>query len=183
MSAFLNWAAKNRYIASDLEVKKVKISQKPVIALSAQQVRKLIGLVSQHPTLRLRILLAVTTGLRRGDIESIRIGDIHFDRNTITTRNRKAKKSMAERPVPEQIVTELSNYVATLSDGQQLLFTKRFPEKRWNKIRGKLGLPDLKFHDLRKHADTPIMPSKVLHNGPLSRTMAYIVQFNNVYSA
>jgi integrase len=150
MSTFLNWAAKNRYVASDLETKKIKTSQKPVIALSPEQVRNLITLVSEYPALRLRVLLAVTTGLRRGDIETICIGDIHFDRNTMTTRNRKAKKAMAERPVPEQITTELSNYIATLPDGQELLFTDRFPEKRWKKIRYKAGLPDLKFHDLRK---------------------------------
>jgi len=150
IGAFLNWAVKNRYVASGLEIKKVKVSQKPVIALAPQQVGNLIKLVSQYPTLRLRILLAVTTGLRRGDIEAIRIGDIHFDRNTIKTFNRKAKKAMAERPVSEQIMTELSNYVATLPDGQELLFTDRFPEKRWKKIRKKVGLPDLKFHDLRK---------------------------------
>jgi integrase len=150
MSTFLNWAAKNRYVASDLEINEVKTSQKPVIALSPEQVRTLIRLASTHPILRLRVLLAVTTGLRRGDIEAIHIGDIHFDRKTITTRNRKAKKAMAERPVPEQIMTELSNYVAALPDGQQLLFINRFPEKRWKKIRCMVGMPDLKFHDLRK---------------------------------
>jgi integrase len=148
--AFLNWAVKNRYVAYDLEIKKVKVPQKPVIALFPQQVQDLIKLVSEYPILRLRVLLAVTTGLRRGDIEAIRIGDIHFDRNTITTRNRKANKSMAERPIPEQITTELSNYVATLPDGQELLFADRFSPKKWAKIRSKIGLPNLKFHDLRK---------------------------------
>ena len=150
ISAFLNWAAKNRYVASGLEIKKIKVSQKPVIALSPQQVQNLIKLVSNYPTLHLRILLAVTTGLRRSDLETIRIGDAHFDRNTITTRNRKAKKAMAERPVPEEVMTELSNYVTTIPDEQELLFTDRFPEKRWKKVRCKAGLPDLKFHDLRK---------------------------------
>jgi len=106
LHAFLNWAVKNRLVASGLEVKKVKVPQKPVIALSPEQVRDLIKLVCKYPTLRLRVLLAVTTGLRRGDIEAIRIGDIHFDRNTITTWNRKAKKAMAERPIPEQITLE-----------------------------------------------------------------------------
>jgi len=80
----------------------------------------------------------------------MQIGDVHFDRNTITTRNRKAKKAMAERPVPEQITTELSNYTATLPDGQKLLFADRFSPKKWDKIRCKAGLPELKFHDLRK---------------------------------
>jgi integrase len=72
------------------------------------------------------------------------------ERNTITTHNRKANKAMAERPVPEQITTELSNYVATLPDGQELLFVDIFSAKRWAKIRREAGLPDLKFHDLRK---------------------------------
>jgi len=150
LHAFLNWAVRNRFVASGLEGKKVKVPQKPVVSLSPKQVKHLITLVSRYPTLRLRVLLAVTTGLRRGDIEAVRIGDIHFDRNTITTRNRKAKKAMAERPVPEQITTELSNYVATLPDGQELLFADRFSPKKWEKIRRKAGLPDLKFHDLRK---------------------------------
>jgi site-specific recombinase XerD len=63
ISAFLNWAVKNRYVASGLEVKKVKVPQKPVTALFPQQVRDLIKLVSKYRTLRLRVLLAVTTGL------------------------------------------------------------------------------------------------------------------------
>jgi integrase len=150
ITAFLNWASKNRYVASDLKVKEIKVERKPVTALFPQQVRDLIRLVSRYPTLRLRVLLAVTTGLRRGDIEAIRIGDIHFGRNTITTQNRKAKKAMAERPVPEKIMTELSDYVTTLPDGQESLFAYRFSPKKWKMIRRKAGLPELKFHDLRK---------------------------------
>ena len=92
----------------------------------------------------------MTTGLRRGDIEAICIGDIHFDRDTIATRNRKAGKAMPERPVPEQVMTELSNYVAALPDGQERLFTDRFTSKKWNRVRARVGMPKLKFHDLRK---------------------------------
>jgi len=132
------------------KVKKVKVPQKPVTALSVQQVRDLLTTASKYPTLRLRVLLAVTTGLRRGDVEAIRIGDIHFDRNTIATRNRKAGKAMPERPVPEAIMTDLSNYVATLADGQERLFTDKFSPKRWEKMRKAVGLPELRFHDLRK---------------------------------
>jgi integrase len=150
LNAFLHWAVRNRFIAPGLEVKKIKIVQKPVMALTTQQVQALLAATSRYPTLRLRVLVAVTTGLRRGDIEAIRIGDIHFDRNTLTTRNRKARKAMAERPIPEPIMTELSNQVATLSDGQDTLFNDRFSPKRWEKVRKAVDLPDLKFHDLRK---------------------------------
>ena len=47
-------------------------------------------------------------------------------------------------------MTELSNYVATLPDGQEQLFTDRFTSKKWNRVRGRVGMPKLKFHDLRK---------------------------------
>jgi integrase len=150
LNAFLNWAAKNRFVAAGLQVKKVKVPQKPVIALSPGQVKDLLSVASRYPTQRLRILLAVTTGLRRGDIEVIRVGDIHFDRNTITTQNRKAGKAMAERPIPEEIMTELSNHVTSLSDGQEKLFADRFSPKKWKKTCKLVGLPNLKFHDLRR---------------------------------
>jgi integrase len=148
--AFLNWAAKNHFVASGLEIKKVKVPHKPVVSLSPKQVRDLLIATERYPTVRLRVLLAVTTGLRRGDVEAICIGDIHFDRDTIATRNRKAGKAMPERPVPEQVMTELSNYVATLPDGQERLFADRFTSKKWNRVRERVRMPKLKFHDLRK---------------------------------
>jgi len=150
MRAFLNWAEEKRYMASDLKMKRVKVAQKPVVALSCAQVRKLLLAAAKYPTLRLRILLAVTTGLRRGDIDAIRIGDVLFDRNAITTRSRKSRKAMAERPVPEAIMTELSNHVAAVTDGRLSLFPDRFSRKKWYKTRSKAGFPSLKFHDLRK---------------------------------
>ena len=137
-------------VASGLELKKVKVPQKPVVALSVLQVRDLLATASKYPTLRLRVLLAVTTGLRRGDIETIRVGDIHFDRNTIATRNRKAGKAMPERPVPEAIMTELSNHVAGLSDGQERLFPDRFSPKKWDRVHEKIKFPGLTFPVLRK---------------------------------
>ena len=150
IGAFINWAIKNRYAAPGLVVKKVKVPQRPVQSLSPQQVKDLIAASSGYPRLRLRILLAVTTGLRRGDIQAIRIGDIHFDRNTITTQNRKAGKAMAERPIPEEVMTELTNYVAGLPDGQERLFADRFSPKLWKKAWRAAGLPKVKFHDLRR---------------------------------
>jgi integrase len=150
LHAFLKWAAKNRFVDSGLKLKRVKVAPKPVTSLSPQQVKKLIKIASKYSTMRLRILLAVTTGLRRSDIEAIRIGDIQFDRDTISTHNRKAKKVMPERPIPEPMMTELSNYVATLPEGQERLLSDKFSAKRWERVRRAMGLPKLQFQDLRK---------------------------------
>jgi integrase len=79
LHAFLKWTTTHRFVASGLKVKKVKVAPKPVTSLSVQQVKDLIRTASKYSSLRLRILLAVTTGLRRGDIEAVQIGDIQFD--------------------------------------------------------------------------------------------------------
>jgi len=98
----------------------------------------------------MRILLALGTGLRRGDIESLRVSDIDFENSYVTMRSKKTRKSMGSRPVPVLIIAELKEYISGLSPDQEKIFDDRFSQSRWEKIRNKVGLADLKFHDLRK---------------------------------
>jgi integrase len=97
----------------------------------------------------MRILLALGTGLRRGDIESLRATDIDFENSYVTTRSKKTRKSMGSRPVPVLIMEELNKYVSGLNPEQEKIFSDRFNQYRWDKIRKKLGLGDFIFHDLR----------------------------------
>ena len=60
-------------------------------------------------------------------------------------------------------MAELKKYVLGLDPEQEQIFVDCFKQYRWNMIREKLGLGDFKFDDLRKYADTFIMPSKALH--------------------
>ena len=150
LSAFLTWAKKHRYISDALELKKLKIAQKPVQALNRQQIKDLLLSASKYPGWKIRVLLALTTGLRKKDIEKIRIQDINFDRNSVATKSKKTGKSMAERPLPATMLTELSNYIVTLPEGLITLFIDTNTHKKWKKIRNQAGLSWLKFHDLRK---------------------------------
>jgi len=98
----------------------------------------------------MQILLALGTGLRRSDIESLSVSDIDFGNSYITTKSKKTRKSMGSRPIPLPIMAELKKYVSGLEPQQERLFSRRFSQYRWNQIRQKLGLGDFKFHDLRK---------------------------------
>ena len=40
---------------------------------------------------------------------------------------------MAERPIPEEIMTELANHVSTMPDGQEMLFTDKYSRKKWKR--------------------------------------------------
>ena len=150
IKAFIRWCQQKKYTNGNLKVKLLKEEERPVKSLNESQIKKLLSYTRLYPSLHLRVLLALGTGLRRGDIESIKISDIDFINGSITTRSKKTKKSMASRPLPQQIVDEIRLYVENLPDEQELLFTDRFNHRKWYKIRNKIKVPDLKFHDLRK---------------------------------
>ncbi|MHC4395280.1 MAG: tyrosine-type recombinase/integrase [Planctomycetota bacterium] len=150
LRTFINWCREKRYLNGTIKIRELKEDERPVKSLNDAQVKKLLVAAESYQTIRMRILLALGTGLRRGDIESLKISDIDFVNNYITTASKKTRKSMGSRPVSAAVMIELSRYVCELDPGQEKLFNDNFSYKRWRKICHKAGLADLKFHDLRK---------------------------------
>jgi len=150
LKAFINWCRENRYVNGEIKIRQLKQDERPVKSLNSIQIKNLLKASAPYKTLRMRILLALGTGLRRGDIESLRISDIDYVNSSVTTRSKKTRKSMGSRPVPVPIMAELKKYVSGLNAEQEKIFNDRFNQYRWEKIREKVGLADLKFHDLHK---------------------------------
>jgi integrase len=148
--AFINWCRENRYINGEIKLKLLKEDEMPVKSLTKTQIKKLLSAFKSYQTMRMRIILALGTGLRRGDIELLRVSDLDFENSYVTTRSIKTRKSMGSRPVPVPIMAEIKKYVSGLDPEQEKIFVGCFKQYRWNKIREKLGLGDFKFHDLRK---------------------------------
>jgi integrase len=134
----------------NLKIKELKEDEMPVKSLNDIQIKKLLTTASPYPALKMRILLALGTGLRRGDIESLQISDIDFVKNHITTTSRKTRKSTGARPVPAEVIAELKKYLNGFNTGQVKIFNDNFSHKRWKRICKDAGLSDLKFNDLRK---------------------------------
>jgi integrase len=150
LKTFINWCKKKRYINNKIELRELKEEEKPVRSLNGAEIKKLLKATESYPLMKIRVLLALATGLRRGDIDSLKINDIDFEKNSLSTTSRKTKKSMASRPVSAEIMSELSKYVCGLDVGQEKLFRTKFSHKKWRKICQDAGLADLKFHDLRR---------------------------------
>ena len=150
MRTFINWCRENRYLNGNLKIKELKEDERPVKSLNEIQIRKLLTAAEPYQSIKMRILLALGTGLRRSDIESLKISDVDFENNYITTTSRKTRKSMGSRPVSAPVVAELSKYVSGIDVRQEKLFNDNFSHKKWKKICKDAGLADLKFHDLRK---------------------------------
>jgi integrase len=150
MKTFINWCRRNRYLNGNIKIKELKEDERPVRSLNNVQIKKLLAAAEPYPSIKMRILLSLGTGLRRGDIGSLKISNIDFEKNSIATNSKKTRKSMGSRPVPIEVMAELSRYVARMKIGQEKLFDDNFSHKRWKKICKDAGLSDLKFHDLRK---------------------------------
>ncbi len=131
---FINWCRENRYLNGNLKIKELKKDERPVKSLNDAEVKKLMSVAKSYQTIRMRILLALGTGLRRYDIESLSISDIDFESNSITTSSKKTRKSMGSRPVSVPIMAELSKYISGIKVGQEKLFNDNFNYKRWRKI-------------------------------------------------
>ena len=150
LRAFMNWCRGNRYVNGDIKLKLLKEDERPVKSLSTVQIKKLLSAAKPYQPLRMWIILALGTGLRRDDIKSLSVSDIDFEHGSVTTRTKKTRKSMGSRPVPVPIMAELKKYVSGLDPEQERLFERRFNQYRWTQIRQKLGLCDFTFHDSRK---------------------------------
>jgi integrase len=146
LKAFVNWGRANRYMNGDIKLKLLKEDERPVKSLSTTQIRKLLSASKPYPRLRMRILLALGTGLRRGDIDTWQISDLDSEKSYVTTRSTKTRKSMGSRPLPVPIMTELKKYVSGFDPKQEKIFNRPFSQYRWTQIREKLGLRDFKFH-------------------------------------
>ena len=150
MKTFINWCKENRYLNGNLKIKELKEEERLVRSLNDIQIKKLITAAESYSSIKMRILLALGTGLRRGDIEALKVNDLDFIRNCISTMSRKTGKSMGSRPVPPPVMVEVRKFINRSNSEQGRLFDDNFSHKRWRHICEDAGLPDLKFHDLRK---------------------------------
>jgi integrase len=122
--------------------------------LSKEEVGRLLDAAGE--TLRKVILIALNTGLRKGEILSLRWSQVNLDDRVISFARTKSAKFLR---VPINAVVEgvlvglerTGDYVFPGRWGRGHLADSKQP---FNKARSAAGLPNLHFHDLRHCAGT-----------------------------
>ena len=181
--AFVKWGQKSSYLARNIELNKIKTTDRPPVSLTSVQVKNLLISARQKAdSWYIRVLLAVTTGLRKNDIESLTVNDLDFENHSVSTHSKKTRKSMASRPLPTGIIPALARYVGELPAGQIKLLADTNTFKKWKLIRNRAGLPELRFHDLRsvfssalQSRDVPlsVVQSLLEHSSPSLTARTY----------
>jgi integrase len=117
---------------------------------------------SAWPKLYLLVLLALTTGARRGELEALRWADVDLDGALCTLHNTK-NNDRRMLPLVPAAVEELKKQIATSAS---LVFpSSRRPDvpynhvPAWHKALKDAGVRDFVFHDLRHSCASYLAPS------------------------
>jgi len=155
LRTFIRWGIAKKHMgqpAKEIQWKLLRqrgeASERPALELEqfAQLLAAAENLYGIH--WRIRLLLAIGTGLRLRDVERLRVEDINWERETIATANTKAHKKRLRRPLHPTIVKQLRDYIGPRSQGRILLDT--FHHTKWERIRNSARMSDVTYHQLRK---------------------------------
>ncbi|MDT8440648.1 MAG: site-specific integrase [Desulfuromonadales bacterium] len=148
--------------AADNPVSKVRKPKEPpgrVRYLSPEEIRTLLEACKSisEDQLYVIVVLAISTGMRRGEILGIRWGDIDFDRGQVVlhkTKN-KERRTVAITGLALEVLIKARTGEEKVSD-----FVFRRPgtntpvniQSHWRRVVKMAGLDDFRFHDLRHTA-------------------------------
>lgn len=99
---------------------------------------------------------AIETSLRRGEITRRRFSDVNWEDETLTVRNRKNPNSRRRRTDIIPLSKKALEIIAKqgMHEPNDLIFPyePNSITEAWRKVRDKLNIVDLRFHDLRAEA-------------------------------
>ena len=137
--------------------------------LTTEERETLLRTVQDDPELNLFVRIAMTTGMRQGEIAKLRWRDCDFENQVIRVEadtQRDASKSGKQRLVPmlaqvERLLRERNKVRRIDTD---LVFPGKtgkpsWPHKRWEAAVRKSGIKNFRYHDLR-HTAASILTSR-----------------------
>lgn len=159
LSAVLAWSIKKRIAERDFQNPCARLERQPenneiVRFLSDDERTALLAECrrAKWDRLYLLVLLGLTSGGRRGELEGLRWGDIDFDRgvaNIARTKNGDRKKLV----LTPSVLEELARFRG--ADGALVFASRRRPDKAFNSVGAwhaalkRAEVKNFRFHDLR----------------------------------
>jgi integrase len=134
--------------------------------------------------LRLLVLIALTTGMRMAEIFALTWGDVVYREGLIAVRSKLKGGKIRYVPMTPELAAEIQRFPAVI--GEERIFPPKHGAKgERQRVEGSFetvldlaGIVDFRFHDLRQHAGSQIMPNPVRR--PFYRLgLAHILQFGD----
>jgi integrase len=172
-------------------IERPRISKKEMKVWDVQEVEKFLS-AAQNDRLYIAFLLAITTGMRQGEILGLRWKDIDFDNNTLSVRQTlshdgktltpeaKTKSSLRTIHLPNHVLTALKKHrnnirQEKLKMGEQYKdhdlvvctsvgtpVSPRNLNRTWYRLIEQSGVTQIRFHDLR-HTHATLLLKEGIH--------------------
>jgi len=149
LRAFVNWAAEQNFM-SPFKIERIKTPEPPVVLVESEVIQKTLQSLKNEPTYFVRLILALSTGLRRGDIDSLKVSDVNLKECYVHSSSQKTRKVMPRRPIPEAVVPTLEQYIKELPKEQIELFVDTFRRKKWLRLLKRAKVKEFTFQQIRK---------------------------------
>jgi len=140
------------------KISRMQESQGRVRYLSDDERKRLLAATTQspHPHLHAIVLLALTSGARKGEILGLQWKDVDLTKRTAVLQDTKNRDRRTLTLVP-QVIVELKKIKKVRRIDTDLIFTHPttgtpnpfYFEKAWRQARAMAELEDFRFHDLR----------------------------------
>ena len=142
------WILRNPFTQGESLIRPGDESPRQRILSRDEEARLLAFCIDERAHLRAIIICALDTGMRRGEMFSLKWSDVDFESGLITIRAFNTK-TMRQRQVA--MTDRLRSELSRLSGLQEnLVFgIKTSSKSAFNNAKKKAGLSDLRFHDLR----------------------------------
>jgi len=97
------------------------------------------------------VLVAINTGMRKGELLSLSWSDVNWESRMITVRAENAKSGRQRHiPMNDEALNTLQRW-SEQREGAGLVFGLRDAKKGWSNLLSAAGVENFRFHDLRHH--------------------------------
>jgi len=108
------WLQKNQYHPGGLDITKLKTASPKTRAMTDEQIARLVA-AAPHIEWKIRIVLGLSTGLRKTDLYNIQLSDVDLDSRWVNLVQKKTGKEYSG-PVPDDLIGPLKMYLAGRTD-------------------------------------------------------------------
>ncbi len=131
-------------------VRKFKLDNRRERVLGREEEQQLLNALAapRKAYLRTMVILALHTGMRRGEIANLTWRDIDFERQQVFVRRTKTGRN-GFVPMNRTVNELLHSLPRAAGDEETMLFEVKWIESAWRKVCAVSGITDLRFHDLR----------------------------------
>lgn len=167
------WLLKNPFKRNDHLISAAD-ERRCMRVLTLDEERRLLDCcIGKRRHLRPRIICAIDSGMRWGEMNHIRVGDVDFDSRIIQITATHTKTLTTRRvKMTQRVIDELR----PLCEGKQpdrQVFQFASVKTAWTGLRDLAGLRDVRWHDLRHTNATRLEKSRRVSAGQLQRHLGH----------